>query len=158
MFCAVENYHLFKLFLEARDSKNDTPKMWVRPSPLIWDKKRTTSPFRGLDYSPSTELILFAAKAPRERKLTEPSRELLSFSPIDSRARVHPFEKPQELLRFLIKQSTFQSHMVLDPFAGSASTLIAARSLGRKSLGFELDEERFLGAQQRLLESEPKIS
>lgn len=67
----------------------------------------------------------------------------------------HPTEKPQAVLLPLIRFSCPTSGIVLDPFAGSGSTLLAARTLGIQAIGIEKDEKycetiarRF--AQQRL--------
>ena len=53
----------------------------------------------------------------------------------------------------LMKQSTSMNGLVLDPFAGSASTLVAARKCGRRGIGFEIDNEAYLRAQQRILDN-----
>lgn len=53
----------------------------------------------------------------------------------------HPTEKPVPLLRELIESSSCFGEVVLDPFAGSGSTLVAATLEGRKSLGIELEEK-----------------
>ena len=50
----------------------------------------------------------------------------------------------------LIKHYTKPGDMVLDPFAGAATTLLAAALLGRKATGYEIDEECFLDACDRL--------
>jgi len=120
--------------------------------PLVWDKGRPTAPFSGLTYCPCYELILFGCKEPREKRLNAPARKVLLYPPLSSQEKRHPFEKPQELLEFLIRQSTNIGDLVFDPFAGSGSTLVAAKALGRRALGFELDREHFLRAQERLKE------
>jgi len=51
----------------------------------------------------------------------------------------HPTEKPVELLRDLLRAN--YGHSVLDTFAGSGSTLIAAKGLGMKSVGIEIDHD-----------------
>lgn len=52
--------------------------------------------------------------------------------------RVHPTEKPVKLLRQIIE--TEQSGVILDPFMGSGTTLRAAKDLGRKAIGIEIEE------------------
>ena len=51
----------------------------------------------------------------------------------------HPTQKSIRLMQILIELTTKKDHLVLDPFAGSGSTLIAAKLLERQYLGFELD-------------------
>lgn len=62
----------------------------------------------------------------------------------------HPTEKPVALMELLIKQSSNAGDIVLDPFAGSGSTLIAAKRCERRYIGFEIDPEYYQMAQKRL--------
>jgi adenine-specific DNA-methyltransferase len=64
--------------------------------------------------------------------------------------RLHPTQKPISALKPLIEAFSGEGELVLDPFCGSASTLVAARQLGRQYLGIELDPEYFRIASQRL--------
>lgn len=61
---------------------------------------------------------------------------------------VHPTQKPVRLLERLLALTTQEGAMVLDPFAGSGSTLVACRNTGRSALGFEIDAEYYQQAQQ----------
>src|SRR4029079_6249948 len=63
---------------------------------------------------------------------------VLSFPPV--RGGDHPTEKPEPLLRTLLSVIAPAGAMVLDPFSGSGSTLLAARSLDMRSIGIEADE------------------
>jgi DNA modification methylase len=67
-----------------------------------------------------------------------------------SRNKLHPTQKPVSVLLPLIETFSAPGGLVLDPFAGSASTLIAARMLGRKWLGVELDSKYHALACKRL--------
>lgn len=63
-------------------------------------------------------------------------------------SRLHPTEKPIELLRYLIGKHPAAS--ILDPFAGSGTTLRAAKDLGVKSIGIEIEEKYCEVAARRL--------
>jgi len=62
----------------------------------------------------------------------------------------HPTQKPIKLMQALIELTTQEGQVVLDPFCGSGSTLVAAALIGRKYLGFELDETYTRIAEKRL--------
>jgi DNA modification methylase len=64
--------------------------------------------------------------------------------------RLHPTQKPLSVLRPLIEAFSAPGGLVLDPFAGSGSTLFAARSLNRRYVGIELDEKYHAIASRRL--------
>lgn len=64
----------------------------------------------------------------------------------------HPTQKPEILLRELIKVYSKQGQIVLDPFAGSFSTIISAYKENRKSIGVELETKYFNESQKRINE------
>lgn len=55
--------------------------------------------------------------------------------------KIHPTQKPVKLLEFLIRTFTDEGDVVIDPVAGSGTTLLAANNLGRKAYGFEIKKE-----------------
>lgn len=63
---------------------------------------------------------------------------------------LHDTEKPVELMRTLIQNSTNENEMVLDPFMGIGSTGIAAKYLNRKFIGMEIDKTYFKIANERI--------
>lgn len=65
-------------------------------------------------------------------------------------AREHPTVKPLALLRFLIRLTTREGALVLDPFLGSGSTAIAALQENRRFIGFEINDTYYKIAKQRL--------
>jgi site-specific DNA-methyltransferase (adenine-specific) len=60
--------------------------------------------------------------------------------------KIHPTQKPVKLLEKLITTFTDPGDVVIDPVAGSGSTLIAAENLGRKAFGFEIKKDFYKAA------------
>lgn len=65
---------------------------------------------------------------------------------------LHPTQKPIRLMQSLIELSTQEEQIILDPFCGSGSTLLAAKLLNRKFIGYELNKEYYSVAKERLKE------
>ena len=106
---------------------------------LIWNKNSMVMGRQ--DYHWKHEPCLYGWKAGAahywgtDRKQTT----ILNFDRPSS-SKLHPTTKPIELMEYQIKNNTKRSESVLDLFAGSGSTLIAAEKLKRKCYGMELDE------------------
>jgi DNA modification methylase len=62
----------------------------------------------------------------------------------------HPCQMPEAVLERIIRVATNENDIVLDPFAGSGTTLAVAKKLGRRYLGCELSEDYAKGVQDRL--------
>ena len=75
-----------------------------------------------------------------------PNKPNMSYSERTS----HPTQKPELLLRQLIRGYSNQSQLVLDPFAGSASTLISAYKEKRRSIGVEIEQKYYEESQARI--------
>ena len=67
--------------------------------------------------------------------------------------KIHPTQKPVRLLERLIKIFTDEGDVVVDPVAGSGSTLVAAQNLGRKAYGFEIDRKFYQKANDWVTEN-----
>jgi len=65
-------------------------------------------------------------------------------------AGLHPTQKPIQLMRALIESTTIKGQVVLDPFCGSGSTLVAAQECGRRFIGYENDPTHWQMAIDRL--------
>lgn len=68
----------------------------------------------------------------------------------NNRIRVHPTQKPVDLLEYIIKTYTNEGDLVLDFTMGSGSTGVACMNTNRKFIGIELDEKYFNIAKERL--------
>ncbi len=65
--------------------------------------------------------------------------------------RIHPTQKPLPLIAEFVRLFSEPGGLVLDPFAGSGTTVIAAQQQGRRSVGYEMDEVLFTSAAERVL-------
>ncbi len=66
--------------------------------------------------------------------------------------RVHPTQKPEFVLEYLINTYTKENDLILDFTCGSGTTLVAAKKLGRKAIGIELDEKFCEITKDRILQ------
>lgn len=70
---------------------------------------------------------------------------------------LHPTQKPVRLMELLIELTTLENQIVLDPFCGSGTTLVAAQNLKRKYIGIDKEEEYFNTAKKRLEEAKKEL-
>ena len=70
---------------------------------------------------------------------------------------LHPTQKPIKLMEALVALASQPGQLVLDPFAGSGSTLVAAQNLGRRYVGIELDPEHVATTRHRLSSQQLKL-
>ncbi len=75
---------------------------------------------------------------------------LLEFGFQKDEPRIHEAQKPIKLIEFLIKLTTKEGQVVLDPFMGSGTTAVAAKRLKRHFIGFEIVPEYYEKAIERL--------
>lgn len=71
--------------------------------------------------------------------------------------RVHPTQKPQILIERLMKASSNENDLVVDPFAGSGSTALAAVNLNRNFITIELDKDYYTKVVDRVKKSKNRI-
>lgn len=128
IFCDGQSYPLFYYYLYPYCKS-------VRP--LIWDK---TTSLNGYSWRHQHELIIFA-EMPEAKPVPTGDGDILKFKGVKMNDRQHKAEKPVDLLKELIKKSSNEGDIILDPFVGVGSTLMACKSLGRKGIGIELSPE-----------------
>ena len=117
-------------------------KFW---KPLIWDKRKIGM---GYHYRARYECILFFEKG--KRKLRD-----LGVPDIIECPRVYrgyPAEKPVEVSEVLVRQSTEQGELVVDPFCGSGSVGVAAVRQGRDFMGNDICSEAVDISRGRMIE------
>jgi DNA modification methylase len=107
---------------------------------IIWDK------LQPLEDSSQCEIAAIS----KYRKVFKYTERWTNF--VNSKESEHPTEKPIKLMQFCI--SIFDPQTILDPFAGSGTTLVAAKRLGRKAIGIEISEKYCRIAIDRLRQRE----
>lgn len=125
---------------------------------LTWHKQNP-SPLVNNIYLPDTEYVIFA----RERGVklygnyhTKHKYYLSGTNQVDKKKYKHPTIKPLPFIETHIENSSRKGDVVLDCFAGSGTTLVAAVNKGRKFIGFEINEEYYKIAEKRIEEAMKK--
>jgi site-specific DNA-methyltransferase (adenine-specific) len=99
-------------------------------------------------YMDSHEYIIFCRKGKAKRINNCGTKSVLNVD--NPRNKVHPTEKPVELMEVLINNSSQEGELVLDPFMGSGTTAIACINNNRNYIGFELDKQYYDIANVRI--------
>lgn len=131
---------------------------------IIWVKPAPPPNLSCRYFTHATEIIIWAAKNEKSRhtfhydlmKEINHGKQMKNVwtisppTPEEKACGKHPTQKPVELLERIILASTSNGDLVFDPFAGSATTGIAALKHGRKFIGCELEEKFVKLSVQRL--------
>lgn len=141
VFCTWRYEPLFRTLLEQSNFDVDASVIWVKDN-------HTSGDLDG--FAPKHERILHARRGslpvgPRVEDVLEVGRE---------NATTHPTEKPVALLRTLIECTTTPGELIVDPFAGTASAVVAARRSGRRVFAVELDDDWYAEGLLRLQREE----
>lgn len=113
---------------------------------LIWEKGNTTP---NKWYMQGFEIILMLRKG-KARPINEPGTSNIIRIQNNVGNKLHPTEKPPKLMEILIRNSTNENEIVLDPFMGVGGTVIAAKQLNRQYIGIEIDKKYYDIALDRL--------
>ena len=110
---------------------------------IIWDKRR-----RGLNFA-DCEVAWTNIKEPC-RIFEYKWNGMLQEDMKNKEYRIHPTQKPVRLYEWILQKYSGADDIILDTHVGSASSLVACQRLGRKYVGFEIDEDYYRLAQNRL--------
>ena len=118
---------------------------------LIWDKGNKIC---GRYYMGCYEYILLFRKG-GDRPINNCGTPDIIFLPIkklkdNNGNNLHDTEKPVDLMKILIENSSTENELVLDPFMGIGSTGVACVNANRNFIGIELDEKYFNIAKERI--------
>ena len=118
---------------------------------LIWQKGNL---IMGTKYMNAFEYILFMSKGTNRNVNDCGIPDILSVPNIKTKdidgGNIHDSEKPVRLMEILITQSSNKGDIVLDPFAGSGSTLLACINKNRRFIGWEIDPKYHKLCEKRI--------
>lgn len=112
---------------------------------LIWAKDNCIT---NMYYMDSHEYIIFCRKGKAKKINNCGTKSVLNYA--NPKNKVHPTEKPIDMLQVLIGNSSEENDIVLDPFMGSGTTGVACKNLNRNFIGIELDDKYFDIAKKRI--------
>jgi len=122
----------------------------LRPTfePILW----LTKPYR-IGTTLADNALIHGVGAYNQHALLKYSSDpenVLDIGFMPKEGGLHPTQKPVRLMQALIELTTQEGQIVLDPFCGSGTTLVAAKALSRRFIGFEADKAYVEIARRRL--------
>jgi site-specific DNA-methyltransferase (adenine-specific) len=161
---SFHNIYQLGFILQHLDAKINNSIVWFKPNAqpnitcrmftestehLIWASKNHSKSKWTFNY----DLIKTLNNGKQMRNMWE-----IPLTPKSEKwAGVHPTQKPTELLKRIILACTKEGETVLDPFAGSGTTCIAAKFYGRSSIGIEKEKKYLSIIKKRMSPSQKTI-
>ena len=146
LFCAFEQLHYY-IELAARYGLK-------RYIPLVFRKNFSAQVLKAnmkivgnCEYG----LVLYRNRLPKFNNDGQMVFNCFEFPRDNSTPKIHPTQKPVALLENLVRLFTDKGDVVIDPCAGSGSTLLAAANLMRNAYGFEIKKNFYKEAKERVL-------
>jgi len=116
---------------------------------LIWDRQ-----IIGMGdlktYGNSYDVIYFGYNKKWKDLNGTRDRDVLNYKRIEPSKNIHPTEKPQDILQYLIKKSSKENDNILEPFAGGGSTLLACKQTNRFATGIEIEKNYYELIKKRI--------
>jgi DNA modification methylase len=148
-FCPVEAVGLYEAAITAAGLMYKQAIIWKKTNPGVLNRDGV--------YLSSVEAMVFATAGknayfkPFKNKGSRITHNQFEGGICQGNERVgHPTQKPLWLIEKLIKRHSQRKDMILDPFCGAGTTAVAAKTLGRYSIGIELEKKWLKKASTRL--------
>jgi len=143
-----------KQMIHPLDYVRDWPG-WTLRQEIVWDQAAAIAFNCGL-FAPTDERIYWLVKPGADYEMNDGAAGMLSVWRVDRNRHIkgsvkgHPCPFPVEIPARCIKALTKPGDLVLDPFAGSGSTLVACVKAGRRGIGIEIDPKYIPVAERRI--------
>jgi site-specific DNA-methyltransferase (adenine-specific) len=112
---------------------------------IVWDKG---SAGLGMGFKPAHEIILEYTNGATEYA-AKTGQNVIRSKRVNTSERDHACQKPVEVIAKILEVATVHGGTIIDPFMGSGTMLLAAKQLGRKAIGIELNEGHCESAAKR---------
>lgn len=129
------------------------PQMWMWPKPkwvLCWSYFPMTNEFSPWGFAQWQPILVYGADPFLETGKGPHPTVITHSKPPDRKGNSHPCPKPLPLMEKVILRTTLESELICDIFMGSGTTLVAAKNLGRRAIGIEIEEKYCEIAAKRL--------
>ena len=145
-----------EVFLWGADYYAENLPNRISGSWLVWDKRLNEE----ADKRWGSGFELCWSKKPHKRDLIRVKwAGIFGMETQDTKKRVHPTQKPVELVNWVLERYSLKNNIVYDAFGGSGSTMVACEQLGRQCRMMELDPEYTAVILQRMADMglEPEL-
>ena len=142
-FCDLWKISDVKRLMEDAGFKQIRFIEWIKTNPVPLNSGRNY-------LSNAREVALLGVKVSKPTFHSKYDNGLYQYPICHEKGRFHPTQKPYKFMQDLIEKHSNPGEVVMDTFAGSATTLVAAKNLHRKYIGCELDQEYYDKAVVRL--------
>jgi site-specific DNA-methyltransferase (adenine-specific) len=152
LFCAFEQLHYYIELGQRYGLKNYIPLVF-RKNFSAQVLKANMRVVGNCEYG----LILYRDKLPKFNNNGSMVFNCMEFPRETRYPKIHPTQKPIALLERLIELFTDKDEVVIDPCAGSGSTLLAAANMNRRAYGFEIKKDFYKAAKDFIKLSQPNL-
>ena len=153
VFCAFEQ-QMYLIELAKRYGLNNYINLVFRKNFSAQVLKANMRVVGNAEYA----LILYRDKLPKFRNNGQMIMNVMDWERDNSSPKLHPTQKPIGVLLNLINIFTDENDVVIDPTAGSGSTLIAAHNSGRRGYGFEIKKDFHKTASEWIEQNKNQIN
>lgn len=143
IFCDLWKISYIKDIMERHKFKQIRLVEWIKTNPVPLNSKRNY-------LTNAREVALLGIKVSKPTFNSKYDKGIYHFPICHEKGRFHPTQKPTKLMEELIIKHSNEGDLVIDTFAGAATTLVAAHNTSRKWAGCEPDDDYFTKATIRL--------
>lgn len=138
IFCSFDKVDFFKQCIESSGFNVKNMIVWVKNNWTAGDLENA--------YGKQYELCFYVNKGLRKingKRITDvwDSKNIKGLKRVVGNEQIHQNQKPLELIKMMIKNSSNKNDIVLDCFSGSGTTAVACKEIGRNYIGIEIDKD-----------------